>query len=82
LVCHLFFCNTSIYTALNNQWKIGLGVNLKDSQEIANALAQLLNHSDLINALSNNNLQASQRRYNWQNEATKLIELYKLLINA
>ena len=76
------FCNTSIYTALNNQWNIGLGVNLKDSQEIANALAQLLNHSDLINALSNNNLQASQRHYNWQNEATKLIELYKKLIIA
>jgi glycosyltransferase involved in cell wall biosynthesis len=74
------FCNSSIYKELNNQWQIGIGVQLKNSEEIAKAIEALLTNPIELNKLAINNLKAARTHFSWQLESNKLLGLYHQLL--
>jgi len=74
------FCNSSIYKEVNTQWQIGIGVQLKNSEEIAKAIETLLTNPNELNKLAINNVRAAQMHFNWHLESTKLLGLYHQLL--
>lgn len=58
------------------QEKCGLLVNTADSRQIAESLDWLCEYSDLAKEMGKRGKQAIIDRYNWENEAKKLIEIY------
>ncbi|MDP1727686.1 MAG: glycosyltransferase [Bacteroidota bacterium] len=74
------FCNTHIYQSLNQKCEVGLCVDLKKPEEIAQAIEQILFSNELQETFSNNNIFWSELEYNWEAEALKLLQLYHRLI--
>ena len=52
-------------------------VDPKNSLEIAQRIKDLLQDKDLMKKMSKQNLELSQKEYNWQKESQKLVDLYK-----
>ena len=76
------FCNSHIYSGLNQKCEIGLCVDLTNPEEIAQAIKQILISNELQETFSNNNIFWSETEYNWETEAQKLLQLYHTLISS
>lgn len=72
-------CDSAIYKEIVNDQQLGICADLQDAQAIAEALKKLFTQSDL-DAMQQNNVLASENRYNWEREETRLIQLYQALI--
>jgi glycosyltransferase involved in cell wall biosynthesis len=58
----------------------GILVNPEEPGEIAAAIKNILNNQDLYQSYSRNGHLAVNKKYNWNNESKKLIELYTQLL--
>lgn len=58
----------------------GLTVDPLNPQEIAQAIEYLLDHPELRQKMSENGRRAVLEKYNWENEAKKLLALYQRLL--
>ena len=58
----------------------GIAVNADNVDEIVNALDYLYNHADETVAMGQNGKAAVERDYNWENDANKLVALYKEIL--
>lgn len=70
------FCHSHIYRELNELGPIGVSVDLKSSQEIAEALMSILRHSHKLDEISENCLRLSDSKINWQFEFEKMLAIY------
>ena len=61
--------------------KCGICVNPKKIENIAEAMNFILNNSDIAKIMGENGKKAVLEKYNWNNEAHKLIDFYNSLIN-
>ncbi len=73
------FCNQSIYADLNQKYHVGKAVNVMDSEEIADAIEQLLFNKDELEQMSKHGMQAAADYCNWDLEEKKLFYLYEKL---
>ncbi len=74
------FCDSAIYCNLNNEFQIGIPVDVQSAQAISTALCDLLYKPGLLNELSAINLMASKEKYNWHKEYARLRFLYDHLL--
>jgi glycosyltransferase involved in cell wall biosynthesis len=58
----------------------GLCVNPHDPGEIAKAINWLSNNPEEVKKMSENGIKAVNERYNWYQESTKLMELYREIV--
>ena len=70
------FCDSKIYTDILEKYPVGIAVNLKNPNEIANAIDQLFTDKDLYNKCINACEKASNESFNWQSQSLKLLNLY------
>ncbi|MBC7383201.1 MAG: glycosyltransferase [Bacteroidia bacterium] len=75
------FCDSHIYSALNQKCMIGIAVDLTNPVAIAGAIEKLLGSENLLDKLTEANLFWAQTTYNWKAEETTLLLLYKNLLN-
>lgn len=59
----------------------GIYVDPENSNEIANAILDLMHNESLLTNLKSRNLKLSVQEYNWQKEKIKLIELYQRVLS-
>ena len=57
--------------------KCGILINPKDTDEITNAITNLLEKPEKIKQMGHNGKQAILKKYNWNNESKKLEEIYE-----
>ena len=72
--------NYPAYTEINNWGPIAVLIDEPGVRDIAGALNELLNNTDLYQTLLENCKQA-RLRYNWQEEEKKLIRLYHQILD-
>ncbi|HEY4286089.1 MAG TPA: glycosyltransferase family 4 protein [Puia sp.] len=72
--------NYPAYTEINNSGPIAVLIDEPGVRQIAEALNQLLNNTDLYQTLLENCKQA-RLRYNWQEEEKKLVRLYHQILD-
>ena len=72
--------NYPAYKEINNSGPIAVLIDEPGVREIADALNELLNNTDLYQTLLENCKQA-RLRYNWQEEEKKLIRLYHQILD-
>jgi len=60
----------------------GLTVKPDDPHAIAEKIQYLYEHPEFCNELGQNGRQAFEREYNWEKHESKLIDLYKLILNG
>jgi glycosyltransferase involved in cell wall biosynthesis len=72
--------NYPAYNEINNSGPIAVLIDEPGVRNIADALNELLNNTDLYQTLSENCKQA-RLRYNWQEEERKLIRLYHQILD-
>jgi glycosyltransferase involved in cell wall biosynthesis len=70
------FCDSNIYTDVLEKYPVGIAVNLKNPNEIANAIDQLFTDTELYNKCVNACEKASNESFNWQSQSLKLLNLY------
>ena len=76
------FCNSHIYTAVNNSYKIGVAIDLQNPVEIADSIEDLLKNPEKLNEWAQNNLTASKTKFDWKLEEETIISLYFLLLKT
>lgn len=64
----------------NEKNKVGLCVNPENPIEIADAIKYIIHHPEEAMQMSKNGFFAVKNRFNWENEAEKLVNLYYSLI--
>jgi glycosyltransferase involved in cell wall biosynthesis len=70
------FCNSKIYTDVLVKYPVGIAVNLKNPNEIANGIDQLLTNNDFYNNCIIACEKATNEELNWQSQSMKLQNLY------
>lgn len=61
--------------------KCGITVDPLNPKEIAQAIEYLLGHPEVRQEMGQNGRRAVMEKYNWENEAKKLLALYRQLLN-
>ena len=74
--------NFPLYRSVVEVHRCGICVDPTNSSEIADAIQLLFEHPDERRHMGDNGKEASKAHYNWQNEATKLLEFYKTQVLA
>lgn len=74
------FCDSAIYCNLNNEFQIGIPVDVQQATAIAQALEVLLGNKALLTTYAANNIKAVREKYNWQLEYARLKSLYLQLL--
>jgi len=69
-----------LWEQIINQIGSGLLVDPQNIKQIANAILQILNNSQLALDMGNNGKAAIKETYNWETESDKLLALYKALL--
>jgi len=70
------FCNSKIYSDVLEKYTVGIAVNLKNPNEIANAIDQLLTNNEFYNNCIIACEKATNEEFNWQSQSMKLQNLY------
>lgn len=58
----------------------GVTVDPKDAESVASGIRAILERPDSIIEMGRNGIAAARTRYNWENEAKKLLSVYKCLL--
>lgn len=69
-----------IWKEFIEQNQYGLCVNINDPRNIANAIERLIEHPEEAKIMGRNGRKAVEEKYNWEKEATKLLAIYKTLL--
>jgi glycosyltransferase involved in cell wall biosynthesis len=75
------FCNRKIYTDLNRQFDIGIGLDIENAFDIKNAFVKLINDQEFYEKLEENCIHAADHFLNWENEFKKMLKLYNEILN-
>jgi glycosyltransferase involved in cell wall biosynthesis len=75
------FCNKKIYTHLNEQFTIGISVDIANPNEVKNAIAKLFTDQKYYESLEENCIHAADHFLNWENEFEKLLNLYNEILS-
>ena len=66
-----------LYKEIVNKDKCGLTVDPSNPEEIAKAVAYLIEHPDEAREMGENGARAVREKYNWENESKKLLGIYE-----
>ena len=74
------FCQSKIYSDVNEEFKIGEAIDLKSAYEMADAIQRILSDEDAYRLMQANCIRASDEKYNWKSQEVILVDLYNKLI--
>lgn len=74
-------CDSAIYTDLVETHQLGLGVDLQNTESIANGIKLMLTQADL-NHMQQQGIKLAQSTFNWQTQETILFELYEKITSG
>jgi glycosyltransferase involved in cell wall biosynthesis len=74
------FCQSKIYSDVNEEYKIGKAIDLKSANEMADAIQRILSDEDAYRLMQANCIRASDEKYNWKSQEMILVDLYNKLI--
>jgi len=73
--------NFGEWPAFNDQYKVGICVDVCDAKAIAKAITTLVGSPKKMEQLSLNGIKAIKEKFNWDNEAEKLLNVYEGILN-
>ncbi len=73
------FCNAKIYTDINKKYNIGIGVDLGNKIQIAQAIKSILSNEIEYKQMQQNCVSAVNEKYNWKSQEEILLNLYTSL---
>jgi glycosyltransferase involved in cell wall biosynthesis len=71
--------NFPLYQDVVERYECGYCVDPKDSEELADRIAELANSNELILKFSTNGIRAAESKFNWDHEEEKLLAVYQTL---
>ena len=74
------FCQSKIYSDVNEEFKIGEAIDLKSANEMADAIQRILSDEVAYRLMQANCIKASDEKYNWKSQEMILVDLYNKLI--
>ena len=74
------FCQSKIYSDVNEEYKIGEAIDLTSANEMADAIQRILSDEDTYRLMQANCIRASDEKYNWMSQEEILVNLYNKLI--